>query len=531
MYTEGSWGYINDADSSIMGAKTSDSDSIYGNGWWAKSGKNCEYVLPLAAGDYSLTGYFAEWWSVTRPMKCYVTYKDKDGKTVTSDAATLTLSGSNAKQTATVNFTVANVDETAEVHFVVEKTGSSDPVIAGLSVKSLFGKVSSITLDKTAETIKIGDRFTLTVTVAPSTAENTKVIYHSSNEGVVSVNKYTGEVVANAIGKAVVTATARDGGGASASCEITVTRTGTVDISQIYGDFISSGSQSDSSAWLIATNNIDDEKQSAAYSSETATMRTVLGSPRIGCLTFELPETLDKKMIKSATVVIDVASVNQNLGDTGMTKAGLFAVDVDPAAISKSDPDTYPAKNNDYSAGATAFNKEFIGKSSLGKKTFDVTDMLLENKTNYAIFRMQTVSGGFSVINSGDTAPYLAIELYDTLDEVLAAEAESITIEKELSKDLVLPSSTKRGSTITWKSSDTSVISDDGKIFAGKTVTLKLNYSAKLKSSLAAAGLSVKSVSYTSGSKSIAKVTSSGKVTGLKSGKTTIKATKKISIK
>ena len=486
MYTEGSWGYVNDAEGTILGEKTAAGDTIYTNGWWAKSGKNCEYILPLEAGNYSITGYFAEWWSVTRPMKCYVTYVDRDGTTKKSEEASLTLTGAAPNQTATLNFTVENVDKETEVHFIVEKTGSSDPVISGLSVKSLWGKVSSVTLNRTEAMLKIGDKFTLEAEAEPSTAENTKVIFSSSNEAVVSVNKYTGEVTANAVGKAVITASARDGGGASASCQVTVTKTGEVDLSGIYAEFGASGSQNSEAdtSWLIATNNYTDPKQSAAHSSDTATKTGCnLGSARIGCLIFDFPSDVDPKMIKSATVHMNVQSVNGNIGD-GYTKAGLFLVDKDPSEIKFTDESTYPAKNNDYSAAATAFCKEWIGEDNLGEKTFDVTDLLLDQTKDSVIFRLQTVIAGFNVTKSGEKAPYLSVELYQNKDEVFEAEVSNLSIDTELSGNIALPSSTKRGSVITWKSSDTSVIADDGTVVPNKeekkaTLTATVTYEGK----------------------------------------------------
>ena len=143
LYTAGSWGFVNDSSNSIAGNRTSTTDSIYANGWWAKEDKECEYILPLESGTYTATGYFGEWWSTTRPMKFCVKYTDDNNKEVTQEVA-VTVSSSASQQTVSLNFKVENVAETAEVHFSSVKTGTADPVIAGLSVEKVAdGKVDA----------------------------------------------------------------------------------------------------------------------------------------------------------------------------------------------------------------------------------------------------------------------------------------------------------------------------------------------------------------------------------------------------
>lgn len=136
---ENKWGIIGGDD--IIGNRTSTTASIYSNGWYAKGGKNCEYVIPLENGTYSITGYFGEWWSVTRPMKFYAQYTNSEGEVVNSEEKTLTVSGSNSSDTCTLQLEVKDVaeGETVDVHILSTKNESSnpDPVIAGLSIEKL----------------------------------------------------------------------------------------------------------------------------------------------------------------------------------------------------------------------------------------------------------------------------------------------------------------------------------------------------------------------------------------------------------
>lgn len=134
-YSSGSWGIVN--DNSNVGGYSSTTDDIYSNGWYAKSGKNCEYILPLSAGNYTATAYYHEWWGVTRPMSYYISYTDDDGNVVTSEANKVSLSGANNNITSTISFSIENVKESVEVHFITTKYSSSDPdpVISGLVVE------------------------------------------------------------------------------------------------------------------------------------------------------------------------------------------------------------------------------------------------------------------------------------------------------------------------------------------------------------------------------------------------------------
>ncbi len=80
--------------------------------------------------------------------------------------------------------------------------------------------VTGIILDKTDDTVYAGERLTLTATVTPNDASDKQVTWASSDEAVATVSK--GVVTALKAGNATITATAADGGGANAACEIAV---------------------------------------------------------------------------------------------------------------------------------------------------------------------------------------------------------------------------------------------------------------------------------------------------------------------
>lgn len=81
-------------------------------------------------------------------------------------------------------------------------------------------KVTKITLNKKTAGLVKGKTVTLKATVTPDNASNKAVTWKSSNTKVATVDS-NGKVKALKLGKATITATAADGSGVSASCQVT----------------------------------------------------------------------------------------------------------------------------------------------------------------------------------------------------------------------------------------------------------------------------------------------------------------------
>lgn len=81
-------------------------------------------------------------------------------------------------------------------------------------------KVTKITLNKKTAGLVKGKTVTLKATVTPDNASNKAVTWKSSNTKVATVDN-NGKVKALKLGKATITATAADGSGVSASCQVT----------------------------------------------------------------------------------------------------------------------------------------------------------------------------------------------------------------------------------------------------------------------------------------------------------------------
>ena len=81
--------------------------------------------------------------------------------------------------------------------------------------------VNRITLSETQVGMKVDESVQLTAVVYPSDADNTEVVWSSSDENVVTVDK--GYVEAVGVATATITCTAADGSGVQATCSVTVT--------------------------------------------------------------------------------------------------------------------------------------------------------------------------------------------------------------------------------------------------------------------------------------------------------------------
>ena len=126
------------------------------------------------------------------------------------------------------NESVATVDQNGRVTAVAQGGATITAAVDGKSAKCSVTvnaaapvPVTSVSLDKTSLGLTEGDTETLTATVEPSDATNKNVTWSSDDTSVATVDA-SGLVTAVARGTAVITATAADGSGASASCTVTV---------------------------------------------------------------------------------------------------------------------------------------------------------------------------------------------------------------------------------------------------------------------------------------------------------------------
>ena len=108
---------------------------------------------------------------------------------------------------------------------VMTNDGSGIYDTCTVTVKSL---VTAITLNKYSSALIVGQSETLNASIEPDNASDSSVTWSSSDESIAVVDE-NGNVTALRAGKAIITASANDGSGKSASCEYTIEwRTGSI---------------------------------------------------------------------------------------------------------------------------------------------------------------------------------------------------------------------------------------------------------------------------------------------------------------
>lgn len=124
------------------------------------------------------------------------------------------------------NASVASVDASGNV--VAVKPGKVKITAEARDLSGVFAAievtivqaVTSVKLAATASQIKVGGTVKISATVLPANATNMGLTWSSSNPPVATVDQ-TGRVTAKSPGKTTITATAKDGGGAYATKEVT----------------------------------------------------------------------------------------------------------------------------------------------------------------------------------------------------------------------------------------------------------------------------------------------------------------------
>ena len=126
--------------------------------------------------------------------------------------------------------TVATVDATGKVTALKEGTviitaqaadGSEVTAECKVTVSKKVVYATDVSISNSTLSLVEGETSTLTAKVAPNNATNNAVNWSSNNTSVATVDK-NGKVTAIKAGVAVITATAADGSGKSASCKLTV---------------------------------------------------------------------------------------------------------------------------------------------------------------------------------------------------------------------------------------------------------------------------------------------------------------------
>ena len=147
-------------------------------------------------------------------------------------------------------------------------TGKAGDKTATCSITVVATEVSSITLDKSSASLKVGETVTLTATVGPDDATDKTVTWTTSDATIATVSN--GVVTAKKLGTATITAKAGD---KTATCSITVVAT---EVSSITLDKSSASLKVGETVTLTATVNPSDATdKTVTWTTSDATVATV----------------------------------------------------------------------------------------------------------------------------------------------------------------------------------------------------------------------------------------------------------------
>ena len=198
---------------------------------------NTGLVTAIAEGTSTITASAGE-----KSGTCTITVSNKD---IEVSSVTLNKTSAQLKAGETVTLTATVMPDNATDKTVIWSTSDasvatiSDGVVKAIklgtatitakagdksatcAITVVATTVTSVTLNKTSASLKVGEKVTLTATVKPNDATDKTVTWTTSNATVASVSN-SGLVTAKKVGTATITAKAGD---KSATCAITVVKT------------------------------------------------------------------------------------------------------------------------------------------------------------------------------------------------------------------------------------------------------------------------------------------------------------------
>gem|GEM_PF-1036831 len=273
---------------------------------WASSNTNVAtvdntgIVTAVSAGTATITATTADG---SKTSSCIVTVnnavvtvtsvalnKTTDALTVGStDTLTAIVAPINATNKAVTwassNTNVATVDNTGKVTAVsagtatITATTADGSKTASCTINIPVVKTSGVNLNKTSDSLIVGDIDTLTTAITPSNATNQSVTWSSSNPEIATVDN-TGKVTAVSAGTSTITVTTVDGSKTD-SCVITVVNLSIVSINDITANLVQNDSYNLPNTVVATMNNGKTSELKISWQPN------VVDTSKLGTYTFE----------------------------------------------------------------------------------------------------------------------------------------------------------------------------------------------------------------------------------------------------
>jgi len=383
-------------------------------------------------------------------------------------------------------------------------------------------EINGVSLNKAEAVLEKGKTMTLKATITPETLADKSVKWKSSNTAVATVTS-SGKVKGVKAGTATITCTSV-ATGAKATCQVTVSYV-KLDQTEV---ILEKGKTMTLTPTVYPSKQTD---QSVTWKSSNTAVATVTSSGKV-------------KGVKAGTATITCTSVATGLSTTCKVTVSYVKLDKSEAILEKGKtmtlaPTVYPSKQTDQSVTWKSSNTEVATVTSSGK--------------------VKGVKAGIVTITCTSVATGLSTTCKVTVSYVKLDQSKAIL---EKGKTMTLAStvypSKQTDQSVTWKSSNTAVatVTSSGKVkgvkagtatitctsvATGLSTTCKVTVSyvkldkseailekgetITLTSTVYPSKSTDQSVTWESSDKTVATVSSSGKVTGVKAGTATITCT------
>ena len=445
---------------------------------------------------------------------------------------------------------IATVDATGKVTTKAEGTATITATVGGktascrITVDPNVIDITSVTLNKKTLALYIGDKESLSVTIAPLDATDQTVTWRSGNEAIATVSN-TGQVEALTEGTTTITATA---GGKSDNCTVTVSKR-IVPIISITLNKDASTLKIDATETLIATvapvdatdktiswtsnkpgvATVDGTGKVSAIAEGTATITAAAGGKTASCsitvsispdITDVESVTLDKKTLSLITG--DNGTLSATIAPTNATNKTVTWISGNESIATVSSSGEVTAK----AEGTTTITATAGGKSdncvvTVNKRIVPVTDIILNKEVlTLSVDAIEVLIATIAPDDASDktitwSSNNRTIATVDTKGKVSALSEGTATI-----------TATAGDKTASCRVTvDPKVINVTGVAVAPKTLTLKPAGKETLAATVTPTSATDKTVTWISGNETIATVSSSGEVTAKAVGTTIITAT------
>lgn len=401
-----------------------------------------------------------------------------------------------------------------------------------------FVHVESVAVDKETDSIVIGQSDKITATVLPAEANEPNVIWSSSDEKIVAVDK-NGIITSKSLGTAIITATSTDGNKTS-SCIVTV---GPIKVTQLTLDKASATLIIGNYTTITATAKPDNATyKEVTWSSSNSNIALVDSAGKVkgvGVGTATITAT-SADGSKTATCNITVKPINVTGIMLNKSKESIFVSSTSSLVATIS-----PSNATDKSVKWTTSNIKIATVSTSGV----ITAVAVGTVTITAI-----TTDGSKIASCAITVLPVKVSAV-SLNKSIA----TITLKSSITLAASISPSNATDKSVKWTTSDSKVatVTSSGKVTAVSAgeaiiyvtttdgskiascavkvpesislnkafVYLGIGNSEILKATLNRNKNASTELVWTSSDNSVASVDSTGKITGIKVGKTTIKAT------